>query len=104
MLEYLPTKVNSMPTTVRYLGSKYKLPDLEDLKLYTDGDIISVGAKEYIYDDEEWWQLETVDVSTSSQQWVTKTVSMQMQPQICKCCGGRLDHSSTCMYCGVRYK
>ena len=99
----LTNKLDKLSSPLVYKGACDTLPSLDDLKLHEDGDVITIGDKEYLYDNDEWVPIKTIDISESNSHWETSVSSKKLQPQICTCCGGRLDHNSICMYCGVRY-
>lgn len=87
-----------------YKGTRDTLPSLDDLKLFELGDVITIGDEQYLYVGDTWELLNTNDISDSPQHWETEVTSKKLQPQICTCCGGKLDRNSICMYCGVRYE
>ncbi len=97
-------KTNAICQPMAYKDNLDPLPSLDDLKLYEDGDVITVGDKEYLYTNSEWMPIKIIDISESNSHWGTSVSNKKPQPQICTCCGGRLDCNSTCMYCGVRYR
>ena len=111
MMWEISHKMDTICWPMTYKGNLGTLPSLDDLKLFEDGDVITVGDKQYLYDNDMWILIgdpedvahDDTKTKLRGDNWPDYLSERKLQPQVCTCCGGKLDHNNICMYCGVRY-
>ena len=50
----MTSTIDKLSSPLVYKGACDTLPSLDDLKLYEDGDVITIGDKQYLYDNDTW--------------------------------------------------